>query len=84
MKVIVLWSAVVLSAVGLQAQWITGYYAAQNGVQPVSSIPWSKYTHIIHFAAAPNSDGTVAMHYLIQAEINELISSRPTGKKAIV
>jgi len=73
-----------LPAVCLQAQWITGHFAANNGTLPVSSIPWSKYTHIIHFAAAPNANGTVRMHYLVQAEINSLIASRPAGKKVVV
>jgi len=66
------------------AQWISGYYSSQNGVLPVSNIPWSKYTHIIHFAAAPGINGTVAMGYLSQVDINALIAARPAGKKAVV
>jgi GH18 family chitinase len=81
MKFVVL---TILLSVGLHAQWITGHYAAQNGSLSVSNIPWSKYTHIVHFAAAPNSDGTVNPYYLVQAEINSLISSRPAGKKVVV
>jgi chitinase len=73
-----------LSSIGLYGQWISGFYGAQNGVLPVSNIAWSKYTHVIHFAAAPNSNGTVAMHYLTQAETNELVAARPAGKKVIV
>jgi chitinase len=75
---------ILLSSIGLYGQWITGFYAAQNGVLPISAIPWDKYTHIIHFAAAPNSDGTVDLHYLTQAEISSITASRPAGKKMIV
>jgi len=73
-----------LLSLSLQGQWITGVYSAQNGVLPISNIPWSKYTHIIHFAAAPNSDGTVSMYSLTQSNIDALIASRPAGKKVIV
>lgn len=80
----------VLFSVSLSAQWITGVYAAQNGIEPVSGIPWSKYTHVTHFAAAPgvdgngNANGTVDLHYLTLTEIRQLISSRPSGKKVVV
>src|SRR5438094_753634 len=65
-------------------KWATGYYAAQNGVQPAASIPWRNFTHICHFSAAPGTAGTVAMHYLTQEEIARFIASRPRGKKALV
>ena len=81
MKILVL--AALLNT-GLYGQWITGFYSAQNGVLPISSIPWDKYTHIIHFAAAPNSDGTVDLHYLTQDEISAITASRPAGKNVIV
>jgi len=71
-------------AASLDGQWLTGYYSAQNGVLPISAIPWSKYTHVIHFAASTPGDGTVSMYYLTQAEINTLISARPAGKKVLV
>jgi len=79
-----------LAGNGLQGQWISGYYSSQNGVLPVSSIPWSKHTHIIHFAAAPgldgsgNGNGTVELHYLSQADINAVIAARPAGKQVLV
>src|SRR5258706_14535721 len=41
----------------LRGQWITGYYSAGNGIEPVASIPWNKYTHVNHFAAAPGVSG---------------------------
>jgi hypothetical protein len=75
---------VFLLSASLHAQWITGHYESQNGVEPVSSIPWSKYTHIVHFAAATDGAGGVLMHWLSQSEINQLIAARPAGKKVIV
>jgi len=76
---------------GLPGPWISGYYGAQNGVLPVSAIPWTKYTHILHFAAAPgvdssgNGNGTVEMHYLTQTEINQIVAAAHTaGKKILV
>lgn len=70
-----------LSCFSVYGQWITGFLGAQNGVLPASRIPWSKYTHIIHFAAAPNSDGSVDLHYLVPDEIAQVVASRPSGKK---
>jgi len=83
-------ASAVLFSVSLSAQWITGVYAAGNAVEPVSSIPWSKYTHIIHFAAAPGVDGsgkgnaTVELHYLTLNEIARLVAARPSGNKVLV
>ena len=75
-----------LLSTAMCGQWTTGFYSAQNGVMPVANIPWSKYTHIIHFAAAPaaSGNGTVSLYYLSQAEINQLIASRPPGTKVLV
>ncbi len=80
--------ALLLSA-SAYGQWITGYYSDQNGIESISQIPWNKYTHIIHFAAAPGTtsgtgDGSVELHYLTQPNINALVAARPSGKKAIV
>ena len=74
---------VTLFSIMLHGQWITGFYGAQNRVLAISDIPWDKYTHIIHFAAAPNSDGTVNLHYLTQDEISAITASRPAGKKVV-
>ncbi|HYM08908.1 MAG TPA: glycoside hydrolase family 18 protein [Terriglobales bacterium] len=81
MKVLAL---ILLLTDGLCGQWMTGFYSAQNGVMPVSSIPWNKYTHIVHFAASTDGSGNVVPYYLSQAEITELIASRPPGKKVLV
>ena len=73
-----------LSSAALYGQWITGTYAAGNGVMSVSHIPWNNYTHIIHFAAAPNSDGAINLLWLTQPEIGAIIAARPADKKVIV
>src|SRR5579872_2089356 len=86
----ILLTAAILFTGALHAQWITGFYESQNGVEPVTSIPWSKYTHIVHFAAAPgvdssgNGNGTVSLHWLSQSEITQMIGARPAGKKVLV
>ena len=70
----------------LHAQWMIGVYSSGNGTLPYSAIPWSKYTHIIDFAAAPDqaATGNVELHWLTQSDITQFINSRPAGKKAIV
>jgi len=83
MKIIISGMLLALLPVGLHGQWISGYYSSQNGVLPASKIPWTKYTHIIHFAAAPGN-GTVELHYLSQADIKALIAARPAGKQVLV
>lgn len=40
--------------------WRTGYYY-NPGTQPISAIPWSKYTHLIQYTAKPKSDFTLDM-----------------------
>ena len=83
MKAVVL---ATLSSLSLFGQWITGYYSSGNAVEPVSAIPWSKYTHIVLFAGGPcaANDGTVCMGHLTQSDIDAFIANRPSGKKALV
>lgn len=71
--------------------WITGFYGAQNGAESIASIPWSKITHLDHFAAAPGVDGsgsgngTIELHYLTHAEINQIIAAaHRAGRKVVV
>lgn len=71
--------------------WITGFYGAQNGAESIASIPWSKITHVDHFAAAPGVDGsgsgngTIELHYLTRAEISQIIAAaHRAGKKVVV
>ena len=76
-------SAILLSGT-LHAQWITGYFESNNGVESVSQIPWNKYTHIVHFAASTSGSGDVQLHWLNQTEIQQIIAARPAGKKVLV
>ncbi len=47
------------------ARWVSAYYAGwqlgdgRNGYLPVSKVDFSAFTHIIHFALIPRSDGTL-------------------------
>ncbi len=90
MKIIGLALLLSASMSSMYGQWITGYYSAQNTVESIANIPWNDYTHVIHFAAAPgvdgsgNGNGTVSLNYLTQAEISQINSSKPAGKKVIV
>jgi GH18 family chitinase len=75
-----------LIATLLPAQWITGNYSDQMGM-PISAIPWSKYTHVLMFAAAPCTagDGSVCLFYLLQSDINAIVSAgHAAGKKVLV
>jgi hypothetical protein len=74
-----------LLAVSLQAQWITGYYGAGNGVLPISAIPWNNFTTIVHFAASTDGEGNVATYYIRQQEIRQLVAAgHAHGKKVLV
>src|SRR4029077_5306825 len=77
---------IVLSSAGLCGQWITGYYSGPWTGQPVSSIPWSKYTHVLLLQAGARNtnDGRVCIGYIQQADINAELASKPLGKKLIV
>src|SRR5690242_4859172 len=40
--------------------WCTGYYPGwEQGGMPASAIDFTALTHIIHFSAVPNSNGTL-------------------------
>ena len=82
---------VAVRAANPTAVWITGFYGAVNGAEPISEIPWGKITHVDHFAAAPGVDvrgdgnGTVELHYLTDPEIKQIVAAaHRAGKKAIV
>jgi hypothetical protein len=61
--------------------WITGYYPAQNGVEPLAEIPWALYTEVNHFAAAAGvgaggrGNGTVRLHYLTSEGIRQFVAA---------
>lgn len=56
-------------------QWVAGYHLGNNGVQSVQNIPWSKYTHIIHFAANPGANGTLVDGSLSPSENSALVAA---------
>ncbi len=78
-----------LLASSAYGQWISAYYPAQNGIESISQIPWSKVTHVIHFAAAPgvtsgSADGTVSLYYVTTGEASLINSTKPAGKKVLL
>jgi chitinase len=74
---------IVFSTFGLYGQWITGFYTAENGKEPPAKIPWSKFTHIIHNEAWPNSNGTLS-DYIAPSETQQILASKPEGKSLLV
>jgi GH18 family chitinase len=83
MKIITL---IAFSSVGLYGQWITGFYAPGGGRagEPVSAIPWHKYTHVIQQQIWPNSDGTLNLSYVSPSDTWTMIAARPPGKKVLI
>jgi hypothetical protein len=48
------WFFLLALALPSAAQWRTGYYLQREaGGQTAATIPWSKYTHVIHYALRP-------------------------------
>lgn len=80
--------SILLLCSSLNAQWVNGYYTANNGVQTPSQLPWSKYTAIIHFAARAGVNGSgVGNGTVNTSELTDtaaLIASRPAGKKVLL
>jgi len=74
----------VLASIGLHGQWITGYYIAENGVEPVSAIPWSKYTHVIHSALKLNADGSVYSYVTPDLDGGIVAAAHREGKKILI
>ena len=68
----------------LQGQWMTGFYETGNGVQPVSEVPWSAYTHVVHFYATTDGRGNVISRWADPTEPDRFVASRPPGKKALL
>jgi len=81
MKILYLAMLVTASAYG---QWITGYYQGENGVESVYNIPFSKYTHIIHFAANPGPDGTLVYGPPADESIALTSAAHAAGVKALL
>src|SRR5258706_4656301 len=77
---------IAFSSVSLYGQWITGFYAVGGGQagEPVSAIPWNKYTHIVQQQIWPNSDGSLNLSYVSPSDTQTMISARPPGKKVLI
>ncbi len=71
--------------------WVTAYYPARNPIMPVSTIPWSLFSEVNHFAAAPGvnavgiGNGTLETKSLSADEIREFVANaHAAGKRAIL
>src|ERR1700737_3687665 len=66
-------SATTAPASGL---WATAYYPAYaTGRMPISAIPFSSLTHVVHFALVPNRDGTLADPDGLRAQTTALVGA---------
>jgi chitinase len=68
------------------ALWAVGYYPAYGtGTMPISAIPWSSMTHVIHFALVPRKDGTLADPDGVRGQTGALVSAaHAAGVKALL
>jgi chitodextrinase len=68
-----------------RAQWITGFWSAQNTKESIANIPWSNITHLTYFAAGISSSGTVVPAYTTQPELSNLVSAaHANGVKILI
>src|SRR6266403_3584 len=83
MKIIAI---VALSCVSLYGQWITGFYAPRGGKagEPVSAIPWNKYTHIVQQQIWPNSDSSLNLSYVNPSDTVAMIEAKPPEKSVLI
>lgn len=69
----------------VSAQWISGYWEGGNADESIANIPWSKYTHIIYFAAACGPSGTIDSYSTSQPEMANLVAAaHAAGKKILI
>jgi hypothetical protein len=74
-----------LNAQAARTPWITGYFSANNAILSPANVAWSKYTHVIDFAAS--TDGSQLIPYYIKsaAETNALIvNGRASNVRVLV
>src|SRR6185369_15286093 len=68
--------------------WRTGYYPGwEQAVMPASHLDFGVLTHVIHFAATPNANGTLnsSANGLTSADSADLISRTHTaGRKVLI
>src|SRR3982751_444636 len=82
MKIFVLAALAAASVYG--GQWTTGYYYGNWG-QPVGSVPYSKYSHVIYAFMAPNGDGTLNTSSVYMADLPAFVSNaHAAGSKALI
>ena len=60
-------------------------------MQPIARIPWSSYSHVNHFAAAPGvnkagvGDGTLSHNYILRSNVPVFVSAaHAAGKQALL
>jgi chitinase len=76
---------------GSTGKWVAGYYVGyERALQPVASLDFDGITHLMVGAVLPNSNGSLATHYYIDA-VNGPIwaqgavdAARAAGRKAIM
>ncbi|HEV2693965.1 MAG TPA: glycoside hydrolase family 18 protein [Verrucomicrobiae bacterium] len=77
-------------ALAVQAAfWTTGYYPGyeQNGGLPAADIDFSALTHVIHFSAVPNTDGTLNSdaNFITPANSTNLVAlAHAAGVKVLI
>ena len=69
--------------------WTTGYFPGyeQNGNLPASDLDFSALTHVIHFSAVPNSNGTLnsGVNYITWANSTNLVAlAHAAGVKVLI
>jgi hypothetical protein len=85
------WFCLLALALPAAAQWRTGYFMQREAAgQTAATIPWSKYTHVIHSALRPTYSGGVCdldatAGLLRAADIEDFVShAHAAGVKAII
>ena len=67
------------------AAWRTGYFTSFGGVQGPTTIPYSKYTHIILFQASVDSSGNIQPGYINQSIANSIVTqAHAAGVKVLL
>ena len=70
----------------LSGLWASSYYPAYGtGVMPISAIPFTSMTHVIHFALVPRTDGTLSDPDGLRGQTSALVSAaHGAGIKALL
>src|SRR5262249_13683119 len=67
-------------------RWVASYYPAYGtGKMPISEIPFSSVTHVIHFALVPRSDGSLSDPDGLKGQTSSLVSAaHAAGVRALL